>query len=85
MDTKVEAVGLFRLTFCQGGSSVFKVEEMEKVPFNDKLQAKGLSDKIEYSNAINNDGWFGWMGFGGSSMKYHPELRLSVGYTCSHF
>ena len=33
------------------------------------------------------DGFVGWMGFGGSVMQWHPELKIGFGYipTCLHW
>ena len=27
-----------------------------------------------------NEGWIGWMGFGGSIFQWHPEEKISFGY-----
>ena len=39
----------------------------------------------EYPNkdeAVHNmrSGWFGWFGFGGSVMQWHPELQIGFAY-----
>ena len=54
------------------------------VPWDDRIQTKGIHDRIQQKVLRNGDGWFGWGGFGGSAFRYHPELKMSIGYTCSH-
>ena len=57
---------------------------MEKFPWDDKLMDKGgMSTLTEDLGAENNEGWYGWFGLGGSAMKYHPDSKISIGYTCS--
>ena len=29
---------------------------------------------------IGRDGWYGWVGHGGSVMQWHPELKIGFGY-----
>ena len=44
-----------------------------------------------YGNGLRSkglrDGWMGWMGFGGSVMQWHPELKIGFAYipTCLHW
>ena len=84
IDVKIEAMGLMRWVYNQGGAAVHKKEERDKLPWDDKLMDKGgMSSLVEDTGAENNEGWIGWMGMGGSNMKWHPELKISIGYTCS--
>jgi hypothetical protein len=33
---------------------------------------------------VNRDGWYGWIGIGGSTMQWHPELNIGFGYATSN-
>ena len=45
-------------------------------PNNPKHPAYGNGLK---STGLRN-GYFGWLGFGGSVMQWHPELKIGFGY-----
>ena len=42
-----------------------------------------------YGNGLRSkglrDGWMGWMGFGGSVMQWHPELKIGFAYNAFNF
>ena len=42
---------------------------------------------IALKSAHLRDGFVGWMGFGGSVMQWHPELKIGFAYipTCLHW
>jgi len=61
--------GALRTNFTQGGVCAFKAESMP-----DPLTE---SEKT----LINcREGYYGWMGFGGSIFEWHPELNIGFGY-----
>ena len=33
--------------------------------------------------AVEREGYYGWVGFGGSVMQWHPELNIGFGYVPS--
>lgn len=39
-----------------------------------------LSTKLMFQN---REGWYGWFGFGGSVMQWHPELKIGFAYVPS--
>jgi len=58
-----------RTNFTQGGVCAFKAESMPQ-PISE-------SEK----KLINcREGYYGWMGFGGSILQWHPELNIGFGY-----
>ena len=61
--------------FTQGGINDF-TQHPNHPMYGNGLSSKGL-----------RDGWMGWMGFGGSVMQWHPELKIGFAYipTCLHW
>ena len=39
-----------------------------------------MSGIMVHSVHSQRDGWFGWMGTGGSVMQWHPELKIGFSY-----
>jgi len=37
----------------------------------------------EFREESGRDGYYGWMGYGGSAFQWHPELKIGFGYTCT--
>jgi len=58
-----------RTEFTQGGVNVFRAYEDDR-----------MGERILKSG---RDGYIGWMGFGGSVMQWHPELKIGFGYACT--
>jgi len=52
--------------------------EMMGTPFS--FSQGGICKAPEGSN---NEGYYGWNGYGGSSFQWHPELKIGFAYTCS--
>lgn len=84
VNTKMEASLAMRWTFCKGGSGVLGKDAVKDCPWDDRIQTKGFSDRSETLFDKNCNGWFGWGGFGGSAFRYNPEMKMSIGYTCSN-
>ena len=57
----------FRTCFTQGGVNKFDNPE-SPTPTEESM--------LNYRN-----GYYGWFGFGGSVMQWHPELKIGFGYT----
>ena len=55
--------------FTQGGINSFTDNHRGHPAYGNGLLSKGL-----------RKGYFGWMGFGGSVMQWHPELKIGFGY-----
>ena len=62
--------------FTQGGINYFTPHQTENPSYGIGLKSEGL-----------RDGFVGWMGFGGSVMQWHPELKIGFAYipTCLHW
>ena len=62
--------------FTQGGVNSFIPHHPEHPAYGNGIKSKGL-----------RDGYVGWMGFGGSVMQWHPELKIGFAYipTCLHW
>ena len=65
--------GKIRLNFTQGGVNKF-------IKFDDETEA----DKSLHENRY---GYYGWIGYGGSVVQWHPELKIGFAYipTCLHW
>ena len=62
--------------FTQGGINYFTPHQKENPSYGIGLKSEGL-----------RDGFVGWMGFGGSVMQWHPEMKIGFAYipTCLHW
>lgn len=58
-----------RTEMTQGGVNLFKDYEDDK-----------MGERIFKSG---RDGYIGWLGFGGSVIQWHPNLRIGFGYACT--
>ena len=76
-EVQLEGVMGQRSIFTRGGLHFFK-----------KSMLKGDLNNFEKSLYYNNDGFYGWKGYGGSSMQWHPELKIGFAYVptdlCRH-
>jgi len=63
-----DVFGGFRTAFTQGGFCHFRSYE------NPSSFESGMDDR---------NGWYGWFGFGGSVMQWHPTLNIAFGYVPS--
>lgn len=68
-DNVVEADmgGLFRTRFTQGGVDKFK-------------ECDEHSTKLEREFNVGREGFYGWMGLGGSIFQWHPQLDVGFGF-----
>ena len=82
--TKVEMMTGTRWTFCKGGSGVMGEKAIVDCPWDERFQTKKFNDRTEEHLFKNCNGWLGWGGFGGSAFRYNHEMKMSIGYTCSH-
>ena len=57
----------FRTCFTQGG-----INKFDDVQNPTPIERSILGYRIRY---------YGWMGFGGSVMQWHPQLKIGFGYT----
>ena len=50
---------------------------------NIKFTQGGVAQFEEEDTSVTNgrQGFYGWMGFGGSVFQWHPELKIGFGYT----
>lgn len=39
-----------------------------------------ISEQIEHLCNSKREGFYGWMGFGGSVLQWNPDLQLGIGY-----
>ena len=63
-------------SYSRGGINRFKKHDVPKGEYYDPL----VTDKLNHSLNNNREGWYGWVGFGGSVMNWHPELNIGFGY-----
>jgi CubicO group peptidase (beta-lactamase class C family) len=67
-DAPVKAdMGMSTTTFTQGGVALFE------------KPAQG-SSKLEWAFNDGREGFYGWMGLGGSIFQWHPEFEIGFGY-----
>ena len=62
--------------FTQGGINSFTSHHPDHPAYGNGAKSEGL-----------RDGYYGWMGFGGSVMQWNPELKIGFAYipTCLHW
>jgi CubicO group peptidase (beta-lactamase class C family) len=60
-------IGFTRTTFTQGGVAVFSKPTID-------------SSKMEQAFNRGREGFYGWMGLGGSIFQWHPEYKIGFGY-----
>lgn len=77
----VEAPAGLTTFFTKGG--VNRYTHTDKFTIKDSpyvIHEKNFS--MEMNKQCNNlrDGWFGWMGMGGSVFQWHPELQIGFSY-----
>ncbi len=65
-DAPVEADMFTHTSFSQGGVNLFKVRES--------------SSHTDRSANLGRDGFWGWMGMGGSIFQWHPSLNIGFGF-----
>ena len=70
-----------RTNFTQGGVCSFDWNSAKSIEMNPNARVDELSDSVEDSLYAHREGWYGWMGFGGPVMQWHPELKIGFGYT----
>ena len=63
---KREMLGL-RTTFTQGGVAHFSATESK-------------SSKLEHAANLGREGFYGWMGLGGSILQWHPEKKIGFSF-----
>ena len=59
-------------TFTQGGVATFASPEADGTPGRVEPLAHGLN--------VGREGYYGWMGLGGSIFQWHPEHKIGFGY-----
>ena len=60
-------MGFMNTTFTQGGVALF-------------TEPTRASSKIEKALNAGRDGFYGWMGLGGSLFQWHPQHKIGFGY-----
>lgn len=60
-------MGFITTTFTQGGVAFFS-------------ECDGNSSQLDRAINTGREGFFGWMGLGGSLFQWHPELKIGFGY-----
>jgi CubicO group peptidase (beta-lactamase class C family) len=55
------------------------MESLAKTPNND-YHSDEVSETLNHSIHNNREGWYGWMGLGGSILQYNPEYKIGFGY-----
>jgi CubicO group peptidase (beta-lactamase class C family) len=81
-DIRDEAeAGLGVLTsYGKGGINKFKPSEQYEEQKESPHYIQGMADGFAVGNRIK-DGSYGWFGYGGSVLGYHPELNIGFAYT----
>jgi CubicO group peptidase (beta-lactamase class C family) len=81
-DAKVEQdwpMGM-RTSFTKGGVMQYGLERVKDHPRLNGIMNQGHCDQVDSMMHANRAGWYGWGGFGGSTMQWHPDYRIGFGY-----
>ena len=72
----------FHTFFSKGGVNRFthteKHSSHEESLFN--IKKNDITNNINKLSNNKRDGWYGWMGLGGSIFQWHPELKIGFAY-----
>ena len=79
-DTKVQLPFGMRATFTRGGAFDYNPKHLNTVARPQHTYINGFSNEFEHHCTSTRNGWYGWMGLGGSVMQWHPELKIGFGY-----
>lgn len=66
--------------FTDGGVSYFDLDELNKHPRNEFFGNHPINRTCEYEGNARRKGYYGWNGFGGAVLQWHPELQIGFGY-----
>ena len=58
--------GHVRSEFTKGGANLFKIPKDARAP------------EIDFNG--NREGFYGWLGYGGSIVQWHPELKIGFAF-----
>jgi len=66
--------------FTKGG--LHKFVNTSTLPSLEKKSAFYVEIGESFNKDLNNyrEGWYGWNGYGGSCIHFHPEHKISLGY-----
>ena len=72
-----------RTFYTKGGANAYTHTDKFKADYASspyRVDQNDLTKKMDVQCNNKRDGWYGWMGFGGSIMQWHPELKIGFGY-----
>ena len=71
----------YRTSFTKGGLCKYGFDSISDCP--EKWQMTDVAKTWERALHDHREGFYGWMGFGGSAFQWHPELKISFAYVPS--
>ena len=84
-DPKEEIDSIFGTVtwYTKGGINKFQYLDGHRTKIDNPYLVETFSDRSDRMMYENRDGWYGWLGVGGSIMQWHPELKIGFGYVPS--